>query len=74
MIYRRAFEDGRTVTVQRIGADSWECRVDGEPDAWCIGTPLNSTLAAALGYHVAHDEWPAWIDRWAEEIVATTER
>jgi hypothetical protein len=33
-----------------------------------VGEPLQSTLADLLGYSVAHDEWPSWIDDLAAEI------
>jgi hypothetical protein len=48
----------------------WHSWVDGEPFAEGVGTPLNSSLAETLGYRVGHEEWPSWIDRWAEEILA----
>ncbi len=43
-------------------------KIEVDPQSEVIGWPLPSTLAEALGYRVAHETWPEWIDRWAEEI------
>jgi len=34
------------------------------------GSPLNSTLAELLGYKVADEQWPSWIDEMAEAIAS----
>ena len=70
--------DGRVlhVALQGLGGPGegkgyrrgwWECYIP-ESDSQVLGSPLPSTLAALLGYDVAHDEWPEWIDQLAEEI------
>jgi hypothetical protein len=46
----------------------WELELEGVEDAVCVGWPLNEALADLLGYDVAQEEWPVWIDRLAEEI------
>ena len=46
----------------------WHLRVTDEPAAEIVVTRLNSTLAQLLGYEVAHDEWPKWIDDLASQI------
>jgi hypothetical protein len=42
----------------------------GAQEEVSVGHPLNSTLADLLGYDVAHEEWPAWIDELADRITA----
>jgi hypothetical protein len=51
----------------------WYLRIDGEPTAEIVGAPLNSTLAELLGYAVAHERWPVWIDDLAREIESLPE-
>jgi len=48
----------------------WHLALEGVKDGEIIGFPLDSTLAALLGYDVAHESWPVWIDRLAAEIAA----
>ena len=68
--------DGRFLTVEPFESESdrthWHCRVEGQPDAEIVGWPLNSTLAELLGYEVAREDWPQWIDELAVEIEAMT--
>jgi hypothetical protein len=50
-----------------------KCSKDGiavriQAGAEVIGWPLASTLADLLGYNVAHEDWPPWIDDLAREI------
>jgi hypothetical protein len=47
---------------------TWHLRIEGNPSAEIIGSPLDSTLAELLGYSVAHEEWPDWIDVLARDI------
>lgn len=56
------------VVVYALDSEYWSCQIEGEPESEVHGRPLASTLAATLGYDVADDEWPEWIDRWAEQI------
>lgn len=70
--------DGRVVQagiVDESGGDApelgplWELAIQGDSDAdVSVGHPLNSTLAELLGWNVAHEEWPAWIDELAAQI------
>jgi hypothetical protein len=43
----------------------WELELDGEVS---VGHPLNSTLADLLGWNVADEDWPTWIDELAARI------
>jgi hypothetical protein len=43
---------------------------DEGQDGIAVGHPLNSTLAELLGWNVAHEEWPEWINQLAEQIDA----
>jgi hypothetical protein len=64
--------DGRSLEVERTRDDDyWHLRIQGDPSAELVGTPLNSSLAELLGYRVAHERWPEWIDTLAAEIEAT---
>jgi hypothetical protein len=65
-----ALPDGRLLEVERLPSDDayWHLRIKGEADAEIVGTPLASTLAELLGYQVAHEEWPEWIDDLAAEV------
>jgi hypothetical protein len=70
--------DGRTLTASVLDASGgdapelgplWELSFAGGSAAdTSVGHPLNSTLADLLGYRVAHEEWPKWIDELAAEI------
>jgi hypothetical protein len=40
----------------------------GLNDAQLSGWPLDANLADLLGYDVAHEDWPEWIDRLAKEL------
>jgi hypothetical protein len=61
--------DGRSLNVERMPDNaSWHLRIEGDPSAELVGTPLNSALAELLGYRVAHEEWPEWIENLAIEI------
>jgi hypothetical protein len=71
--------DGRVLLAgvfDESGGDSpelgplWELQIAGEDGAVGIGHPLNSTLADLLGWNVAHEEWPEWVDRLARKIEA----
>jgi hypothetical protein len=48
----------------------WEVKLDGSESGAGVGHPLNSTLADLLGWKVAHEEWPTWIDELAAAIEA----
>ena len=62
--------------VQFEGADSgWCCWIEGrEDDQWIGGWTLNGAIADLVGYDIAHEEWPTWIDRWADEIIEATQK
>jgi hypothetical protein len=48
--------------------EGWHLRLGDEPQGEIVGTPLQSTLAELLGYEVAHEMWPDWVDDAAAEI------
>jgi hypothetical protein len=60
--------DGRTLIAEPMPNGDWHLRIEGEPGAEIIGWPLNSTLADLLGYAVAHEDWPTWVDDLARQI------
>lgn len=68
--HRRTLDDGRTLIAQALDEPDWEVWIEGDPQAVCVGWPLPAVIADVLGYNPAHDEWPEWIDRWAEEIAS----
>ena len=69
---RHQLPDGQVLVVEPTDFDAgrthWHCRLEGKPDAEIVGWPLNSTLAELLGYEVAREGWPQWIDQLAAEI------
>lgn len=62
--------DGRTLAAEPMPDGYWYLRIDGEPHSEMAGWPLNSTLAELVGYNIAHEDWPSWIDDLAREIQA----
>ena len=48
----------------------WEVHLPGVELEEAAGHPLNSLLADVLGWNVAHEEWPSWIDDLAAAIEA----
>jgi hypothetical protein len=63
--------NGRTVVAERMpDRKSWYLRIEGVPNAEIVGWPLNSALAELVGYQVAHEPWPKWIDDISHEIEA----
>jgi hypothetical protein len=47
----------------------WELSITpGTSNETCAGKQLPSSLADLLGYRVAHEQWPSWIDDLASEI------
>jgi hypothetical protein len=68
---RHLLPGGRTLTAESWPDGYWCLRIEDEPHAEIVGMPLNSTLAELLGYAVAHEEWPDWIDDLAREIEAS---
>jgi hypothetical protein len=68
-VLRRELPNGQTLLVHgRWPEGHWELELEGVRDAVIVGSPLNLTLADLLGYDVANEEYPAWIDQTAEEI------
>jgi hypothetical protein len=72
--------DGRVVIARTFDATGgeapdrgpmWELQIQRVDEAVIVGHPLNSTLAELLGYAVAHERWPHWIDDLAQEIEAS---
>ena len=60
--------DDRVLLVERTADEShWHLRLAESTDE-IVGEPLQSALAELLGYSVASDEWPEWIDDLAAEI------
>ena len=66
--------DGRSLAAEPTSDGEWHLRMEGEPHAELVGWPLNSALAELVGYDIAHEEWPAWIDDLAREIQAESEK
>ena len=74
-----ALPDGRTLNAgvfDPSGGETpelgpvWELCIAGSDDLAIVGHPLNSTLADLLGWNVAHEEWPEWVDQLATEMEA----
>ena len=71
---RYQLPDGRTLIARILdtaqGGDDlsqlWEITIDGET---LIGHPLNSALAELLGWNIAHEDWPEWINEIAARIL-----
>ena len=69
MVATYPLPDGRTLIAEPHGTEGdWHLLIEGERDAEVVGQPLNSSLADLLGHHVAHEEWPSWIDDLAAEV------
>jgi hypothetical protein len=69
--WRRRAEDGRDVVVERHDNGLWFVRIEGGVRAheFSGGDSLDSgMIAEVLGYDIVHDEYPDWIDAWANEI------
>jgi hypothetical protein len=65
-VLRYLLPDGRTVLVERLASDGfWHLTLEG---AEIVGEPLQSTLAELLGFDVAGESWPRWVDDCAAEI------
>lgn len=68
---RHRLPDGRVLLVHgRLSDGSWELELEGEPNAQIVGRPLNSAVAELIGYHVAQEEWPDWMDQLVARIEA----
>jgi len=74
---RYTLPDGRVLLAgiaDESGGDSpelgplWELEIEGQEGAVIVGHPLNTTLAELLGWNVAHEEWPRWVDQLAQRI------
>lgn len=67
---RRSTPDGRVLLVHDdVRRGTWHVEIEGVPGSEVIGTPyLVAVVAEALGYDFAQDQWPAWVDRLADEI------
>jgi len=60
--------DGRLLLVERTADDAhWHLQLPATSEK-IVGEPLRSALAALLGYSVAHEDWPPWLDNFAAEI------
>jgi hypothetical protein len=60
--------DGRLLLVERTDEDAhWHLQLPATSEE-IVGEPLQSTLAALLGFPVAHDDWPSWLGDFAAEI------
>jgi hypothetical protein len=68
-VLRRKLPNGQILLVHgRTDGGHWHLQLEGVEGAETVGFPLNSTLADLLGYRVAHEDWPGWIDRVADEL------
>jgi hypothetical protein len=71
-VLRYFLPDGRAVLVEQLANDRhWHLKLEDEPGAELVGVPLQSALAELLGYAVAHEDWPPWVDDCAAEIERT---
>jgi hypothetical protein len=66
-VLRHTLPDGRIVLVERLD-ERWHLQLADGTQPEIVGTPLQSTLAELLGYEVAHEPWPDWVDDAAAEI------
>jgi hypothetical protein len=70
---QRRLTDGRTLHVRQLAGGSWHLEL--QPGGMIAGQgELNALLASLLGYRIANEEWPASIDRLANEIEGTFSR
>ena len=69
---RYTLPDRRIVLVERLD-EGWHLQLTDEPRVEIVGTPLESTLAELLGYTVAHDSRPDWVDDAAADIERSLE-
>jgi hypothetical protein len=68
-VLRYVLPDGRALLVERLANDEhWHLQLEDEPQTEIVGVPLQSALAELLGYEVAHQSWPSWVDDCAAEI------
>jgi hypothetical protein len=80
--FRRTLADGRAIAINLIGLEGpdrgefrgqWEVWFEDDPDFpdtenVGLGSPLAGCLAILLGYDIAHDEYPDWIETLALEV------
>jgi hypothetical protein len=66
--------DGRSLAAEPIDDGYWNLRIVGEPHTETVGWPLTPTLAEVVGYDIANEDWPAWVDDLAREIQARFEK
>jgi hypothetical protein len=60
--------DGRLLLVERTPDDGhWHLQLPATSEE-IVGEPLQSALAELLGFSVARDDWPSWLDDLAMEI------
>lgn len=77
--HEKELPDGRTVRVwfdPEATEPRWLCFLDdadGNELKYVAGWPLAPCLADLFDYDTAHDEWPKWIDQWADQVVAATQ-
>jgi hypothetical protein len=70
-VTRYALPDGRTLATEPMADGMFHLWIEGEEGvAEIMGSELDVALADLLGYVVAHEEWPAWIDDLARRIEA----
>ena len=73
-IHRYPLPDGRQLNARVVEAGTkqdplgplWELSIG---DQTLVGRPLNSALAELLGWKVAHEDWPLWVDELAAQIM-----
>ena len=51
----------------------WTTWIEGDEARLEAGWPLDSLIASVVGYDVAHEDWPGWIDEWVEQILGRPE-
>ena len=67
--------DGDTICVQPDG-DMFVIWPENQPDRWVASSRefFAVNVAEAVGYDVAHDDLPAWIESFGQEVLAELDR
>ena len=80
--FRRILPDGRVVAINLIGLEGpdrgefrgqWEVWFDDDPDLpdtenVALGSPLAGCVMILLGYDIAHDDQPDWLEKLAADV------
>jgi hypothetical protein len=80
--FRRTLPDGRVIAINLIGLEGpdrgqfrgqWEVWFEDDPDLpdtenVGLGSPLAGCIAILLGYDIAHEDRPDWMERLAADV------